>query len=61
MDIADSAEQHEEKSRQIALQQRRKSGPEFTGHCANCGDDVGPMMRWCDADCRDDWERREGR
>jgi len=27
------------------------------GQCLNCGADTEPSARWCDADCRDDWER----
>ena len=30
----------------------------FTGFCANCGEPVGPQLRWCDTDCRDDWQKR---
>lgn len=34
-----------------------------TGYClsALCGDEVPPGRRWCDAECRDDWERAKGR
>lgn len=27
------------------------------GLCLNCGEVLEPALRWCDADCRDDWER----
>ena len=60
MDIADSAEHQEEQARRMALLVRKKPGPEFTGLCANCEANLGPTMRWCDADCRDDWVKREG-
>lgn len=33
--------------------------PEATGTCLNCGAFVTDGARWCDADCRDDWERRQ--
>lgn len=34
-------------------------GPEATGHCLNCGEELADGARWCDADCRDDWQKRE--
>lgn len=30
-----------------------------TGRCHSCGDRVEDGRRWCDADCRDDWEKGE--
>lgn len=32
---------------------------EATGRCLNCGEELADGARWCDADCRDDWQRRE--
>jgi hypothetical protein len=29
-----------------------------SGHCLNCGASVTGVLRWCDSDCRDDWEQR---
>lgn len=29
-----------------------------TGKCLWCDEDVGSGMRWCDANCRDDWEKK---
>ena len=26
------------------------------GMCLNCGDELEGEARWCDAECRDDWE-----
>jgi len=26
-----------------------------SGLCWYCDDDTGSYVRWCDADCRDDW------
>lgn len=60
MDIADMAEVQEALARQVALVRRQKEGPAFTGCCANCGDEVQPPARWCDLDCKSDWEKREG-
>lgn len=30
---------------------------EATGECLYCGEVVMPPRRWCNAYCRDDWER----
>ncbi len=36
-----------------------KSSPlPFTGFCYNCNDELA-VMRFCDADCRDDYQKRE--
>ena len=61
MDVFDQATQREEKDRELSLQARLPAGPKPTGFCLNCGPDV-PLddgRRWCDADCRDDWTRRQ--
>ncbi|EBX7464781.1 hypothetical protein DS565_01030 [Salmonella enterica subsp. enterica serovar Bareilly] len=41
----------------LILNRTRHSLPE-TGHCYNCGDSV-PYGLFCDADCRDDYDKRE--
>lgn len=28
-----------------------------TGFCLYCDAPLNPGQRWCDADCRDDWEK----
>ena len=28
-----------------------------TGNCLACGEPLKESARWCNADCRDDWER----
>ena len=60
-DEADKAEHQEQMLRQAAIATRRKAGPQFTGFCANCGEEVAPPLRWCNVDCREDWAKREGR
>lgn len=49
--------------RAAALQRRATSvaAGAVPGTCANCGERCLPMAVYCDADCRDDHERREGR
>lgn len=62
-DASDLATAHEELLRESALQLRKASAPEPCGACLNCGEPLEPGLRWCDTDCRDDWEavlRRQG-
>lgn len=36
----------------------------YTGRCHNCGADLynhEKQRRWCDDDCRDDWQLRKDR
>ena len=58
-DIADIAHEQEELQRQSALAQATKStkSPTATGRCLECDAPLPHGMRWCDAICRDDWER----
>ena len=59
MDISDTATRHEELRREIALRERKPEGPAATGLCLFCSEPVPPGHRWCDTDCRDDWEARQ--
>lgn len=55
-DEQDLASEREEIARQSAqVTGRRPSGPEPTGYCHYCGDRLPKPMRWCDADCRNEW------
>lgn len=57
-DPNDRATEHEEQMREAAIRNNRKaSGPVANGSCHYCGERVPEPMRWCDADCRNDWER----
>lgn len=58
MDDADKANRHVEILHTASLQQSLKPTVEgvATGACWFCGDDVEPGRRWCNAQCRDDWE-----
>lgn len=65
MDIFDRATEREEKDRALALANRRPTGPEATGLCLFCEEPLPPAAsgqpapRWCDCDCRQDWERTQ--
>lgn len=56
-DIIDQGNEAAEIFREAALSQRKPEGPVATGHCLNCDARLAPKQRWCDALCRDDWEK----
>jgi len=56
-DIIDEAHEREEELRAKALERREPEGPPAVGACYNCSEPLAPGQRWCDADCRDDWEK----
>lgn len=60
-DEAERAELSESLARDIAIQTRKPEGPVLTGFCANCGESIAPLLRWCDSNCRDDWSKRTQR
>lgn len=45
-------------TRAIAHAASQKLEVEAIGKCHNCGTRLSGGLRWCDADCRTDWERR---
>lgn len=59
-DLADLAQLQTER---LALLPRPavKSGPEATGFCLYCDEPVAPGLRWCNAECRNDWQAEENR
>lgn len=61
-DVIDDANDRAERELQRAIRVARCSNgldiPEPSGHCLNCGGPIGPVLRWCDQDCRDDWSGR---
>ena len=57
-DLIDQANEAAEIFRRSALSQRAPEGPAATGHCFNCDARLKPGLRWCDAPCRDDWEKQ---
>lgn len=55
LDITSDLEQAE---RDHAIQSARNyKSPVATGLCLNCSAEVAYGMRWCNSDCRNDWER----
>lgn len=59
-DSFDIASEREELERQMARTVRQPEGPQATGRCLFCDEET--PHRWCDADCRDSWEKeRHGR
>ena len=60
-DIIDLGNEAADTFLRAALSTRKPTGPEYNGHCYNCGDKVPYPRRWCDADCRDDWQSRGSR
>lgn len=58
-DIIDQGNETAEIFRRSALSQKKPEGPEATGYCLNCEARLGPNRRWCDAPCRDDWQKAQ--
>lgn len=56
-DELDLAAEREEIARRSALVTSKKpEGPAATGACLYCGERLPRPMRWCDADCRNEWQ-----
>jgi hypothetical protein len=60
-DIIDVANDQAEKIAVVERIARRKEGPAATGFCLWCGEPTVPYCRWCNVECRDDWQRHETR
>lgn len=58
-DPSDLATQQEQTFLDAALSVRKPTGPKPCGRCLNCDEPLDYPERWCDQDCRFDWERRE--
>jgi hypothetical protein len=61
MDIADLADEVIRIELEAVLRVRYPAGPSPTGRCLWCGEPLTEQLRWCDAACRDDWERHYAR
>lgn len=61
MDLADQAQRQNSIAEQMNLRNSRKpEGPPPTGYCLHCGEQFKAsekIKRWCDSQCRDDYER----
>lgn len=66
-DFADKASERQAELEADALAMRKPEGPKATGYCLACGEALGGTLwhrihsrtpRWCNAQCRDDWERK---
>lgn len=58
-DIIDQGNVAAEMFRTAALSQRQPEGPKATGHCLNCDARLAAKLRWCDTNCRDDWQKAQ--
>lgn len=56
MDDIDFAQKHDMDNTALACKVRKPEGPAPTGQCLACGSPLPGVGRWCDAECRDDWE-----
>jgi hypothetical protein len=56
----DSAGELQDLYLRIALGAQRPTGPRATGFCLSCEEELPGERRWCDATCRDDYERASG-
>ena len=54
--IDDDASMREEQFLKVALSTRKPDGPIATGRCLSCNAELPLGHRWCDADCREDYE-----
>lgn len=55
-DPADRSQAVIELNDKLALQRRAPEAPPATGTCLYCDEPTEPGRRWCDAECRDEWE-----
>lgn len=60
-DDADITQERQERELDLFLRERRAPLIQATGVCLNCNTPLKGERRWCDADCRDDWERQQKR
>lgn len=60
-DNVDVATEHSELILAAGLRLRKPEAPSARGHCLNCAEPLCSGQRWCDEDCKWDWERRQVR
>ena len=55
--VDDRAAEVETLFRALDLSRRKPEGPAASGVCLCCGERIREAgRRWCDAECRDDWQ-----
>lgn len=59
-DEIDIASDREQMARDAAIKNAStfNSGLKACGKCLNCGEEIASELRWCDAECRTDFEYR---
>lgn len=61
-DNVDQAAERTELILSVGLAYRKPEPPVASGRCLNCGELLPESgSRWCDADCKFDWEKRQAR
>lgn len=61
-DIIDRANERAEEDLARAISAARNSNglqAAATGHCLWCAEPLADGQRWCNSECRDDWQRRD--
>lgn len=58
-DDIDKANETAERYLSAAIANRASDGPVPCGYCHFCGERIPYDQRWCDADCRDDWQAEQ--
>ena len=56
-DFADDSSNLSEQLLSVALRHKKPEGPKVTGKCHFCGEPIESPKRWCDAECRDLYEK----
>lgn len=58
-DVIDDANERADLFLNVAKGQRRREGPAPNGRCHYCSESVAKGNRFCDTECRDEWEREQ--
>lgn len=60
-DVFDQASEREDRDRQAAIDHQRRTAESlpYVGVCYYCGSSTVTGVRFCDADCRDDYQREK--
>ncbi len=56
IDQANDVAQAETESAIKAARAQSTQAPVFVGRCLNCGKPTQAPRRWCDVECRDEWQ-----